>query len=221
MKWVKLVGLSIHIGSQLTCLKATKKAVKQLCLLARSLKENWEFMDLGGGLGVNYSDEQLVPSAAEYMNSIQKILKKELYPYLSNNLFKVVFEPGRFLTARSGVLVTQVIRIKESGSLKFSIVDGAMNDFARPSLYSAYHQIVPVMKRKGEATPFDIVGPVCESTDYFARQRMMSPMKADDYLIISDAGAYGSSMSSSYNLREITKEYLLDKNGKIKKLKRH
>lgn len=214
---LKLVGFSIHIGSQLTCLKATERAIRRLCQLIKNLSLKLEFIDVGGGLGVNYEDHP-TPTSSEYMHLVSQTIQKNLSKeYLNSKNFSVVFEPGRFLVARSGVLITKVIRIKKNGSVSFAIVDGAMNDFARPSLYSAYHQILPLKKRASKEI-YDVVGPVCESTDVFAKDRNISKLKANDLLLLSDAGAYGASMASTYNLRKMVQEYLLTKKGRLKKI---
>lgn len=218
-KSLELCGLSVHIGSQLTCLKATQKAIKRLCLLIKELKITLSFVDLGGGLGINYTDGK-IPSAFDYMKSIADILKKELYPFIDCSSFQTLFEPGRYLVARSGLFITRVIRIKKSSSISFAVIDGAMNDFIRPILYDAYHEII-TQKIKASQSHYDIVGPICESTDCFAKERLLSTLVPNDLLCFSDAGAYGASMASTYNLRRLPNEYIINLKGELKKLTNH
>ncbi|EQC48018.1 diaminopimelate decarboxylase [Bacteriovorax sp. Seq25_V] len=209
-----LKGLSIHIGSQLTCLKATKKAVAQMCQLALDLKLDLEFLDVGGGLGVDYERKENTPSALEYMQAIQESLQKNYYTKTDKRP-RIVFEPGRFIGAYCGYFLTKVLRTKKSGDCNFVIVDGGMNDFVRSSLYGAYHEITPVKARKSELMLTDIVGPICETTDCFASKRPMTKLQKDDLIVVEDVGAYGHTMSSTYNMRERVGEIFITKEGKI------
>ncbi|PIK16109.1 diaminopimelate decarboxylase [Halobacteriovorax sp. JY17] len=210
-KNIDLVGLSMHIGSQLTCLKATEKALKEIVKLASALPSPLEFIDVGGGLGVPYNEDHPLSSLEEYMSLVAKTLKSNM-----KVIPRVVFEPGRFIVANCGVLVTEVIRIKKSEENKFIIVDGGMNDFVRSSLYGAYHHVLPLSKRSGNPSPCHVVGPICETADSFASNRSLPPIKSRDRICIGDVGAYGHSMSSTYNMRERTKEYILDVDGNLK-----
>lgn len=205
----RLVGLSVHIGSQLTNLDATAKATQALCECAQKLPFKLEFLDVGGGLGVNYSSSQKpkAPSAKEYMKLVSDNISLK-YPV------KIIFEPGRKIAASSGVFVSSVIRSKQSEDCRFLIVDGGMNDFARPSLYGAFHEIYPSKKSK-KTLPTDIVGPICESADCFGEQRLMPLLEPKDFIAIADAGAYGYSMASNYNMREKPLEILLRKDGTL------
>lgn len=200
----KLVGLSVHIGSQLTCLEATKKAIQQISNCANKISTKLEFIDVGGGLGVNYSNDQKpkAPTLNEYMIAIRDNLKVN-YP------LKIVFEPGRSIIASTGVFVSKVLRSKQSEDCHFIIVDGGMNDFARPSLYQAYHEIYP-SKDCDQKIETDIVGPICETADCFGEKRMLPKLKEDDFIVIADTGAYGHSMSSNYNLRSKPIELLIN-----------
>jgi diaminopimelate decarboxylase len=217
-KHIKLVGLSMHIGSQLTCLKATKKAIKELCETALAYGQSLEFLDIGGGLGVPYHPDEEISPINEYMKMASTTLEKYYYQKKDAHLLcpSIVFEPGRFIVANAGVLVTQVIRTKKSGPNKFIIVDAGMNDFVRSSLYDAYHHVIPMNKRNGKMVSTNVVGPICETADSFAKDRKLGPVKASDLLCVADVGAYGFSMSSNYNMREKIKEYVIDINGKIK-----
>jgi diaminopimelate decarboxylase len=201
-KHSKLVGLSIHIGSQLTELDATGEAIKIMCLCAKELNTTLEFLDVGGGLGVNYK-EGMAPTIDEYMQLVSKQVKK----YYGD--IRVVFEPGRRISASCGFFVTKVLRSKVSEDCRFLIVDGGMNDFVRPSLYDAYHHIYGSIKT-GEEINTDIVGPICETADCFGTNRKLAHLSKDDYVIISDTGAYGHTMSSTYNMRPQAHEYLIE-----------
>lgn len=212
----KLVGLSIHIGSQLLDLKATKLAVKRLSEVALNTKAPLEFLDVGGGLGVDYhpDDKLSAPSIDTYMNVIADTLQKNFF---SKSEFtpRVVFEPGRRIVARAGIFVMSVLRNKVSEDNHFVIVDGGMNDFVRPSLYGAYHGLLPVKEGKSKK-PCHVVGPICETSDCFGSDRMLPPMKSGDLLVLEDTGAYGYSMGSNYNLRGRPTELLVKKNKKVK-----
>lgn len=210
----QLKGISIHIGSQLTCLDATKEAIIKTCECAKKISMPLEFIDVGGGLGVNYDPTatQLAPTTKEYMQLVATTIK-EHYP----SPIKIVFEPGRKIIADAGFFVTKVLRTKESEGNHFLIVDGGMNDFVRPSLYDAYHEVYPSFK-SSELITTDIVGPICETADCFAQKRKLPRMKNEDFIVIADTGAYGQTMSSNYNLRCRPAEFLLTKKGKLKKI---
>lgn len=212
----KLVGLSVHIGSQLLDLKATKKAVVKLCEVALKTEQPLEFLDVGGGLGVDYhpDESRKLPMISDYMRIIAETLNKNFYAK-SDLRPRVVFEPGRRIIAKAGIFVMKVLRNKVSENNHFVIVDGGMNDFMRPSLYGAYHGLMPV--KEGKATePCHIVGPICETTDCFGSNRLMPPLANGDLLVLLDTGAYGFSMGSNYNLRGRPLELLIGKNKKLK-----
>ncbi len=212
----RLVGLSVHIGSQLLDLKATKKAIIKLCDVALSTKAPLEFLDVGGGLGVDYhpDETQKLPSISEYMSLVNETLNKSFYAK-SELRPRVVFEPGRRIVAKAGIFVMKVLRNKISENNHFVIVDGGMNDFMRPSLYGAFHDLVPVKEGKSE-NPCHIVGPICETSDCFGSNRLMPILNTGDFLVLCDTGAYGYSMGSNYNLRGRPLELLIGKNKKIK-----
>ena len=212
----KLVGLSVHIGSQLLDLKATKKAVIKLCEVALKTEQPLEFLDVGGGLGVDYhpDESKKLPMISDYMRIIAETLNKNFYAKTDLRP-RVVFEPGRRIIAKAGIFVMKVLRNKVSENNHFVIVDGGMNDFMRPSLYGAYHGLMPV--KEGKATePCHIVGPICETTDCFGSNRLMPPLANGDLLVLLDTGAYGFSMGSNYNLRGRPLELLIGKNKKLK-----
>lgn len=211
-----LVGLSIHIGSQLLDLKATKKAIQRLCEVSLKTKANLEFIDVGGGLGIDYhpSETKKLPTIDTYMQLVAKTMKKHFYSK-SDLRPAVVFEPGRRIIAQAGIFVMSVIRNKVSEENTFVIVDGGMNDFMRPSLYDAYHAVVPVKEAKSNVASH-VVGPICETSDCFGSDRMLPSLKTGDLVILKDTGAYGYSMGSNYNLRGRPLEILIEKSQKLK-----
>jgi diaminopimelate decarboxylase len=204
MPGISLQGLAVHIGSQLTGLAPFRRAFERMAALYVELREAGHALhqlDFGGGLGIAYRDES-PPSVADYAAMV-----KEVAGALDARL---VFEPGRLLVGKAGVLVTRVIYVKEGAQRRFAIVDAAMNDLIRPTLYDAWHDIVPVSEaREGDSQPFDIVGPVCESGDTFARQRPLPPTAAGDLLAICCTGAYSACMASGYNMRRRAPEVLV------------
>ena len=206
---VKLVGLSIHIGSQLTEFSALKQSIKKLLKLKNILNKEIEFIDFGGGLGVDYLGKNLRPNPSDYLKEVLFSLDEK------SKALRLVFEPGRSISATSGILVTKVIRNKQSAEFNFTVVDAGLNDFIRPGLYHSYHQILPCKLVKGvKKIRTNVVGPVCETTDQFAANLLIHRPVKEDVLIIKDTGAYGQIMSSNYNLRSKPCEYVISK-GKI------
>ncbi|MBH47724.1 MAG: diaminopimelate decarboxylase [Halobacteriovorax sp.] len=211
-----LVGLSIHIGSQLTDLSATAQAIREMVGVANEISTPLKFLDVGGGLGIDYAmeDESKISSPEKYMQVVAENLKG-----LKNHEgVATVFEPGRYIAARCGVLVTRIVRTKTSEDYRFAIVDAGMNDFARPAIYDAHHEIYPITKAQGETFKWEVVGPICETTDCFAKGRELPSLKAGDVLVIADTGAYGRSMASHYNLRDIALEYVITNKNEILKI---
>jgi len=202
---VNITGVSVHIGSQITSLKPFKKAYTIIYDLINKLKNlghNIKHVDLGGGLGVPYSEDETIPTFSEYANLIQSIF--------GNTNLKVYIEPGRLLLANSGLLITKVIDVKTTSQKTFIIVDAAMNDFMRPTLYNSYHEILPVRNNLGTSNKlYDIVGPICETGDYFAKNRKMNSVKPGSLIAIKSVGAYGSVLSSNYNSRPQIAELLV------------
>ena len=169
---------------------------------------NFEYIDLGGGIGIDYEHDNSRLDLKKYSQSIQKFLKI--------NKCKIIFEPGRSIVGNSGILLTKIIYIKEGFKKDFVILDTAMNDLMRPALYGAKHKILPLNKKnKKSKKKYEFVGPVCESTDTFATVKNYQKLNEKDYLIICDVGAYGTSLSSNYNVRPKPLEILI-KNSKIK-----
>ena len=200
---VRIVGLAVHIGSQLTELDPFREAfirVRDLVAMLRADGVQITHFDLGGGLGVPYDGSE-TPPPADYGRIVRETV--------GDLGCKLAFEPGRLIVGNAGILVTRVIYVKDGATRRFVIVDAAMNDLLRPALYDAKHEIVPVCATNEAPEPVDVVGPVCETGDTFATQLALTPVKAGDLLAIRTAGAYGSVMSSTYNSRDLVPEVLV------------
>ncbi|MDO9184250.1 MAG: diaminopimelate decarboxylase [Bacteriovorax sp.] len=204
-----LVGLSMHIGSQLTDLKATVVAIKELANLAHSIEIPLEFLDIGGGLGIDYTIEERnkLASITQYMQTASEALTKFYYSK-TDHCPRIVFEPGRIIVGKMGVLVSRVVRTKTSEDCHFTIIDAGMNDLIRPALYDAYHEVLAVNQSK-KMILTDIVGPICETSDCFGSKRKLPALKSGDLVVIDNAGAYGHTMASRYNERDIAQEVLI------------
>jgi diaminopimelate decarboxylase len=204
MKGLRAVGLDCHIGSQLTSAAPMRAALSKVAGLYRSLNEQGhklEHLDIGGGLGITYTDET-PPSPEEYARTVLEAAE--------GTGAHLILEPGRALVGNAGVLLTRVLYRKQTPSKTFVVVDAGMNDLIRPALYEAHHALQPVVKRRGKAVEVDVVGPVCESSDVLARARpLVLPRQGELYAVMS-AGAYGMSMASNYNSRPRPAEVLVD-----------
>lgn len=203
MKGIKIQGIATHIGSQLTNLDPFKKAfskIKDLVSILRNDGIAITHLDLGGGLGIPYKNCE-IPSPREYANTVLSEVK--------DLGCELTFEPGRLICGNAGILVSKVIYIKESSARKFLIIDAAMNDLVRPTLYDAYHEIIPITENSTNNETYDVVGPICETGDVFAKQRVMPKFAPDDLLAIRSAGAYGAVMSSEYNSRLLIPEVMV------------
>ena len=202
---IKIQGVDVHIGSQLTSLNPFKNAFKlihELVVNLRSDGHDISVIDLGGGLGVNYQENEMENAPVlEYCLFIQ-----ELFEDLN---CKIVLEPGRSLVAEAGLLISEVVYKKKGEERTFLIIDSAMNDLLRPSMYDAYHHIIPVKQGSAETQTYDIVGPVCETGDTFAQNRILAKLEEGDLLAICSAGAYGAAMASTYNTRLLIPEVLV------------
>lgn len=202
--FLSICGIHVHIGSQIVTGEPFLKAFRKVLIFITSLeKEGYSirYLNLGGGLGIIYSDER--PQTAEEF-------AKELLPLFRNKKFRLIFEPGRFIVGNGGILVTRVLYLKQTPMKNFAIVDAGMNDLIRPTLYDSHHELWPLEKdpkRKKEV--YDVVGPVCESGDFLARDRFAEELRAGDRLAFLSAGAYGFSMSSNYNSRPRAAEVLV------------
>ena len=202
---IEIKGIDCHIGSQITELQPFEDSIKKLLALIDYLKSIdilIEHIDIGGGIGIQYSEET-PPTFADYGKTVKNILKER-------NL-KIIFEPGRALIGKAGILLTEVEYIKNSSEKNFLIVNAAMNDLMRPSLYEAFHEIINLSPSDSEKKNYDIVGPVCETGDFLGKGRLISA-EENNILAVLDVGAYGMSMSSNYNSRPKAAEILVDDN---------
>ena len=202
MPWLEIKGVSCHIGSQLTKISPFVDALERLKNLLRLLREEGmdiRYLDLGGGLGITYNEEQ-PPHPVEYARAIMAAAGDLACTF--------IFEPGRVIVGNAGVLVTKVLYTKSNQGKKFIIVDAGMNDLIRPSLYQSYHRIQPVSQRDRPTIQADVVGPICESGDYLARERSMPAFERGEFMAVMSAGAYGFTMSSNYNSRPRAAEVL-------------
>jgi len=204
----KIVGLHTHIGSQITQSKPFIDAIRKIIRFISELNKQGvrlEYLNIGGGLGIIYKNEK--PMTAE-------LFARSVLPMLKKTSLKIILEPGRFIVGNAGILVTRIQYIKRTKKKRFIIVDAAMNDLMRPALYDAYHEILPLQKinNKNRGSKADVVGPVCESGDFFAKDRNLSVLDEGQYIAVMGAGAYGFSMSSNYNARLRAAEVLVMKN---------
>ncbi len=202
---VAITGVDLHLGSSIFSIEPYIQALDKIKILVRDLQADGirlPVLDMGGGFGIVYKDE----SPFNIMELAGKII-----PHLADmGVQTLVLEPGRYIVGMGGVLVVRASYVKETGHKVFIITDGGMNDLIRPALYDAYHEIFPVKKNQGSCQVVDVVGPICESSDYFAQSRLIQPMGVNDGLVIMNAGAYGFSMSSQYNSRPRSAEILVD-----------
>lgn len=207
LQGIEMVGLDAHIGSQITSLSPFEKAFERLLTLVSQIREQGMkvySLDLGGGLGVPYGDgADIPPLPAEYGQMIARLIE--------GWDLSLVFEPGRLIAANAGVLVSQVTYVKKGQERDFLILDAGMNDLIRPTLYGAYHAIEPVILHDARPTKaYDIVGPVCETGDIFAKNRAIQEMRPEEYVAICSAGAYGAVQASEYNTRPLVPEILVN-----------
>lgn len=211
-KNIKLKCLSVHIGSQITDHKPYEKMLKAVDKIINKAKFKFEYIDLGGGMGISYEKNQKKLDYKKYKSAIEKFLRK--------NNSKLIFEPGRSIIGNTAILISRVIYLKESSKKIFVILDAGMNDMMRPALYGAKHQILPAFKNKKKSKKsYEFVGPICETTDKFLSVSNFNKLKERDLIFISDVGAYGSSLSSNYNIRPKPSEILINK-SKITILKK-
>ncbi|HEX7880670.1 MAG TPA: diaminopimelate decarboxylase [Candidatus Eisenbacteria bacterium] len=199
-----LVGLHVHFGSQITRLEPFVAAAEKLAALVRAFRAKGadiEHVNMGGGLGIRYKDEEPPTPAA---------LAGAVVPVYAGLEIELLLEPGRWIVGPSGLLLATVIDVKTTGTDTFVVVDAGMNDLIRPSLYGAWHDIAPVVPRPGTARVVDVVGPICETGDFLARGRELPPLEPGDVVAVRDAGAYGFSMASTYNSRPRPAEVLVD-----------
>jgi diaminopimelate decarboxylase len=203
LKNIRIVGIHKHIGSQITKVSPFVDALNRILLLIDKLSIQGveiQYLDIGGGLGIPYRDEE---------PPVPKDLANNLLPMLKNRKLTLIVEPGRSIVGNAGILVTKALYRKKGENKQFIIVDAGMNDLMRPSYYNAYHHILPVLKKKRGSELCDVVGPICESSDFLAIERNLKRIPQGEYLAVMGAGAYGFSMSSNYNSRPRVAEVLV------------
>ena len=206
MEHLQVIGVDCHIGSQLTRLEPFADAVGRVMSLVKNLLSagiELRHVDLGGGLGIRYRDET-PPSPRDYVSALVRGVDA-----VAGGRLRILIEPGRAIVGNAGVLLTRVEYLKHGETRNFAVVDAAMNDLLRPALYDAWHDVVPVIRRPGTPQVYNVVGPVCESGDFLARERSLC-VEPGDLIVLRSAGAYGSSMSSSYNTRPRCPEVVVD-----------
>ena len=202
MKNLRLEGLSVHIGSQITSIKPFENVLSMLNRLINRTGINFKYIDMGGGMGISYSSKEKKLNLKKYSRIVKKFLK--------NKKIKIIFEPGRLIVGDAAILVTKILYIKKSGEKKFIILDAGMNNLMRPALYNAVHQIVPTKKiRKRIYGNIEFVGPICESSDKFLNLKKFAKVNEGDYVGITHVGAYGMSLSSNYNSRPTVAEIMV------------
>lgn len=213
MPYVEMSGVAVHIGSQLTSLAPFKRAYQRLAVLVKKLQRaghGLRRVDLGGGIGISYRGET-PPDLHLYA-----LMVREIFGPLD---VKIHVEPGRSIVGNAGVLLSRVVQVKQGEAKTFAIIDAGMNDLMRPALYDAYHAVLPVRQKKGRRKNHDVVGPVCESSDTFVTAEPLPPLAAGDLVALRDAGAYGAVMGSTYNVRPLAGEVLVDgkKHARVRK----
>jgi len=211
-KYLNIKCLSVHIGSQITSHVPYFKMLKAIQKIIDKTNFIFEYIDLGGGMGINYGQNKKLLNYKKYSNKINNFVKK--------NRVKIIFEPGRSIIGNTGFLFTKIVYIKKTNKINFIIIDAGMNDLMRPALYKAYHRIIPVRKNGNKISKrHDFVGPICESTDKFLSLKSYQKLQEGDNVVICDVGAYGKVLSSNYNLRISASEILI-KNSKTFRIKK-
>ena len=202
MRNLNLKGISVHIGSQITSVEPFKKVLAIINKIIKKTKINFEFIDLGGGMGISYSKKEKQINLKKYAKLVSKFLKSKDS--------KIIFEPGRFIIGNAGILIAKIIYIKKSNNKNFIILDAGMNNLMRPALYNAHHEIVP-LKKAGKFLRGNLkfVGPVCESSDKFSDKKNFSNIREGEYVALLNVGAYGMSLSSNYNTRPTIAEVMV------------
>jgi len=217
-KWLDAAGVSVHIGSQIRSVEPFAAALARVAGLVCELRKDGHdirYVDAGGGLGIDYNDSPVEPAfdPAKKVREYAAALKKAAAALAPGGEVHLLLEPGRFLVAQAGALLTRVLFVKQNGAKTFVITDAAMNDLIRPSLYQAHHEILPVKQARGGSVVVDVVGPVCETGDFFARDRELAKVKPGELVAVLDAGAYGMALASNYNTRPRPAEVLVEAGG--------
>ena len=205
-KYIKIKCLSVHIGSQITNFRPYTRMVKEIDKILSKINHKFDYIDFGGGMGIQYDNNTKKLDYKKYLGSIKSFLRR-------NNV-KIIFEPGRSIVGNAAILLTKIIYIKETSNKNFVVLDAAMNDLIRPALYGSFHKIIPIIRNKKNIKKIhSFVGPICETTDEFLTTKKYSQTKESDYLAICDVGAYGIVLASNYNLRTKPPEIIIDKSN--------
>ena len=205
-KYIKIKCLSVHIGSQITNFRPYTRMVKEIDKILSKINHKFDYIDFGGGMGIQYDNNTKKLDYKKYLGSIKSFLRR-------NNV-KIIFEPGRSIVGNAAILLTKIIYIKETSNKNFVVLDAAMNDLIRPALYGSFHKIIPIIRnKKNIKKTHSFVGPICETTDEFLTTKKYSQTKESDYLAICDVGAYGIVLASNYNLRTKPPEIIIDKSN--------
>ena len=208
LKNIKISAISVHIGSQITSVTPYKRTLNAIRKIIRLSQINFDYVDLGGGFGIQYKNKDKKIDIKKYSYLVEKFQKE--------TNCKIIFEPGRYIVGNTGALISKIVFIKKNGNKYFVILNAGMNDFMRPALYNAIQEIVSVFKSKKRISgKIEFVGPICESTDTFLKYKNFPYVKEGDYIAITNVGAYGSTLSSNYNTRPLASEVIVKK-GKIK-----
>jgi len=205
-KNVEIVGIHVHIGSQIMISTPFVKAIKKVSFLIRDLRRDGhriELLDIGGGLAAQYKKEENPNTAEQFAKAVG--------PFLKSLKLRIIIEPGRFIVANAGVLLTRIIHTKKTPCKNFLVTDAGMHSFMRPALYGGYHEVMPIVLKGEEKKKYDVVGPICESGDFLARDRMLPEIKEGDFIAIMGAGAYGYSMASNYNSHPLPAEVVISR----------
>tara|TARA_Y100001970_G_scaffold294052_1_gene446292 strand:+ start:4601 stop:5821 length:1221 start_codon:yes stop_codon:yes gene_type:complete len=212
LKNIKIRAISVHIGSQITSITPYQRTLNAIRKIIKLSKINFDYIDLGGGFGIQYKNKDKKIDIKKYSYLVKKFQKE--------TGCKIIFEPGRYIVGNTGSLISKVVFIKKNGNKYFIILDAGMNDFMRPALYNAKHQIISVLKSKKRINGnIEFVGPICESTDTFLKYKNFTFIKEGEYVAITNVGAYGSTLSSNYNTRPLASEIIIKK-SKIKIIRR-
>ena len=211
-KSINIKCLSVHIGSQITTHVPYLKMLKAVQRVINLSNFQFEYIDLGGGMGINYGKDKKLLDYKKY--------SKEIYKFVKKNNVKIIFEPGRSIIGNTGYLLTKIIYIKKTNKINFIILNAGMNDLMRPALYKAYHKMIPAKKNKIKILKrHDFVGPICETTDKFLSTKSYQKLNEGENIVICDVGAYGKVLSSNYNLRVSANEILI-KNSKVYRIRK-
>ena len=208
-KFISIQAISVHIGSQIKEVNPFEKTLKVIDIFLKKLKQNdihINYLDIGGGMGIPYSKSETIFNLTKYARLVEK--------FNNHHHLKIIFEPGRYISANTGLLIAKIVYIKQTKNINFIILDTGMNDLMRPALYDAKHEVIPVRKNNNKSSNLiEFVGPICESTDRFITYKKYQKLNQGDYVCFTNVGAYGRSLSSTYNIRPLAGELAVHKSS--------